>query len=390
MAIVDFQLFLLKKIKAAEAGLKKCKGVTHQLRLEKSNDRPSKERSKAIDEELKAISTKKEKYNFIIYIWRCFGDGIVFSFCDKYAIKHLLYDRKYREKETAGFISGKDGLKNELYLIKEAASNDVPAVLCDLTNTLRHGDVCLLGVSDPYPIEVKSSPKINERGERQIRNIAQINQFFKTDRAENFRNQGVTLRIEHIGREKNHLKKINDCIGRSYTEGTSRIKPEQGICYIAITDFKEEILDVQGKYIHAISLNDYKNKMQWHPYTPFTTLLNPEHIFNFIDGRLIIIILLDLQIIKNRYKKSGMNIRFLNDGTWYAQITESGDILKGGFRVSEQSFLRLAFEFQSLTWLIKQHKKELGTFTQAFEDAAEGLLKEIPKDWFDIEDGIPD
>ncbi|MNR84320.1 hypothetical protein D3C72_151180 [compost metagenome] len=387
-ALVDFQLFLLQKIKDGERGISRCKEIAKTLRLEKANDRPTRERSKAIDQEIKKIEDKQEQYKYIIYIWKCFGDSIPFHFCDKYALKHLLYDDQYHVKETAGFISGKDGLKNEILFLKEAAKHDVPAVLCDLTNTLRHGDVCLLGASDPFPIEIKSSPKLSSRGAKQVRSIFEINSFFVNDKAENFRNIGPVLRRELIGREKNHLTVINECIARSYSEGTSIVSPEKGIHYGVITTFREGVLDpVANMYTQMIILNDFKNMMSWHPYIPFTLLLDPQHVYRFINGDITILIFLDLQIFKRKFKKAGMHINFLEDHHWYAQISETGDISKGGFRVSRQSFLRLAFEFQSFSWALKQNKKHLRMFLEEID--MPGRTMEIPKDWLNIDDGIP-
>lgn len=387
-AIVDFQLLLLKKIKEAEKAIIRTKEIIKKLRLEKSNDRPTKERSKEITVLIKKFDEKMESYKYIIYIWKMYGDSIAFHFCDKYAIKHLLYDEHYHVKETAGFISGKEGIKAEIILLKAAAKKNVPAVLCDLTNTLRHGDVCLLGRNDPYPIEVKTSNKLNKRGERQLRKIDELNGFFIKDEAENFRGVGPVIRREHIGKEQYHLQAINDCISKSYEEGTSHVSPESGIHYLAITKFKQEIFDqIPAKYIHMLNLNDYKRVMNWHPYTPFHLSLNPEHIYNFINGNLSIVVLLDLQVIKRRFKRNGLHIIFLQDEHWYAQISATGNILDGGFRVSPQSFLRVAFEFQSLTWAIKQHKRHLNLFME--DTGISGREMEIPPDWIAATDPIP-
>jgi hypothetical protein len=40
----------------------------------------------------------------------------------------------------------------------------VPALLVDLTNTIRHGDICLMGESDPCLIEMKASKNLDSRG----------------------------------------------------------------------------------------------------------------------------------------------------------------------------------------------------------------------------------
>lgn len=387
-AIVDFQLLLLKKIKEAEKSIIRTKGIIQNLRLEKANDRPTKERSKEIASLISKFEEKIESYRYIIYIWKMYGDSIAFHFCDKYSIKHFLYNENYHVKETAGFISGKEGIKSEIMLLKKAAQKNVPAVLCDLTNTLRHGDVCLLGHNDPYPIEVKTSGKLNKRGEKQLRNIDELNSFLIKDEADNFRGVGPVIRREHIGKEQYHLHAINDCISKSYEEGISHVSPERGIHYLAITKLKKNIFDqIPGKYIHMLNLNDYKREMNWHPYTPFQLSLNPEHIYNFTNGNLIILVLLDLQVIKRRFKRNGLHITFLQDEHWYAQVSATGNILDGGLRVSTQSFLRIAFEFQSLTWAIKQLKKQLNLLMEGTYKS--GRKMEIPPDWIAATDPIP-
>ncbi|SIS09815.1 hypothetical protein [Pseudomonas sp. A214] len=387
-AIVDFQLLILKKVKEAERAISHAKEIIQKLRLEKANDRPTRERANEIKNLIRKFNHKVESYRYIIYIWKMYVESIVFHFCDKYAIKHFLYDDKFHVKETAGFISGKDGIKAEIALLKAAAKNNVPAVLCDLTNTLRHGDVCLLGSNDPYPIEVKASKKLDRRGEKQLRSIGELSGFFTKDEAENFRGAGPVIRREHIGKERYHLEAINACISSSYEKGTSHVSPENGIHYLAITKFKKGALDqIPLKYARVFNLNEYKTAMNWHPYTPFHLSLNPEHLFNFISGNLTIVVILDLQVLKRRFKRGGLHITFLQDENWYAQISSTGNILDGGFRVSAQSFLRVVFEFQSLTWAIKQHKKHLSLF---FEDKGDfGRVMEVPSDWIAATDNIP-
>ncbi|QSL85457.1 hypothetical protein [Pseudomonas atacamensis] len=387
-AIVDFQLLILKKVKEAEKAISRTKELIQKLRLEKANDRPARERVKEIKYLIKKLERKVERYRYIIYIWKMYVESIVFHFCDKYAVKHFLYDDKYNVKETAGYVSGKDGIKAEIALLKAAAKSNVPAVLCDLTNTLRHGDVCLLGSNDPYPIEVKTSKKLDRRGEKQLRSIGELSAFFTKDEAENFRGAGPVRRVEHIGTERYHLSAINACISSSYEKGTSHLSPESGVHYLAITKFKKGALDqISAMYAHVFNLNEYKTAMSWHPYTPFHLSLSPEHLFNFISGNLTIVVLLDLQIIKRRFKRCGMHIVFLQDENWYAQISSTGNILDGGFRVSVQSFLRIVFEFQSLTWAIKQHKKHLSSFVE--EKGNIGRAMEVPSDWIAAVDNIP-
>lgn len=389
-ALFDFQLFLLKKIKECEQAITKAKEKIKQIRLEKANGRPSKARSLQLRALLPKAEEKLEKYQYMIYIWKCFGDGIAFHYCDKYALKHMLYDSDYRVKETSGFISGKSGLKNELKFLRYInLKKNIPAILCDLTNNLRHGDVCLLGSSDPWPIEIKTASKLDKRGEKQVANIKEIVDFFESDSAENFRNAGRVIRREHVGNEINHIDAINKCIARSYIEQTSFLSPEEGITYVAVTgEFKNDVFDrAASKYLHIIHLNEYKTRMAWQPYYPFTLSIAPEHLFNFINGDTSIFVLLDAQAIKKRFRQSGLILKYLQDPNWYAQISKTEGLTEGAFRISEQSFMRLAFDFQSLGWMLKQ--REMDFYGEHLEDIGKGEQIEVPADWFNIDDGIP-
>ena len=88
---------------------------------------------------------------------------------DKFALKHTLYSTENTNpKQDAGFIAGKEGLSNELAVIDDALEHNVPALLVDLTNTIRHGDICLMGAADPYLIEVKASKKLVVRRNHRI------------------------------------------------------------------------------------------------------------------------------------------------------------------------------------------------------------------------------
>ena len=78
------------------------------------------------------------------YVWRCFGDAIAFTYIDKFALKQCFYDtNRPVEKKDAGFIADKTGLAREIYFLETALKEKIPALLADLTNTIRHGDICL-------------------------------------------------------------------------------------------------------------------------------------------------------------------------------------------------------------------------------------------------------
>jgi hypothetical protein len=81
----------------------------------------------------------------------------------KYALRHLYYDADYNMKEGAGFMTGKAGARREWKLLNMGIRMGVPVVLADVTNIVRHGDLCALAGEDPIPIEVKSIKNRNAR-----------------------------------------------------------------------------------------------------------------------------------------------------------------------------------------------------------------------------------
>ena len=136
-----------------------------------------------------------------MYIWRCFGDAIAFLFMDKFALKQTFFNtHNCNAKQDAGFLAGKAGLSGEWMVMEEFLSKGIPALISDLTNTIRHGDVCVMIGPEPHLIEVKSGT-LDSRGRRQKNSIRQLMEFFKTDEAEGLRGLGKVRRVAHSDSE---------------------------------------------------------------------------------------------------------------------------------------------------------------------------------------------
>jgi hypothetical protein len=113
---------------------------------------------KASQKRAASFKNRLEKIRQVAYVWRCFGDAIAFAYMDKFALKQCFYSSHSTDrKQGAGFLSGKSGLAGEIKFVEMALQQKVPAILTDITNTIRYGDICLMDASDPYLIEVKSS-----------------------------------------------------------------------------------------------------------------------------------------------------------------------------------------------------------------------------------------
>jgi hypothetical protein len=178
-ALRNLQQLLLRELVRTEKKVREIKG---ELRtLSNAADKSSTRRVNFLHHRLEATRQ-------CAYIWRCFGDGIAYLYMDKYALKQTYFSTETLSvKQNSGFISGKTGLAREIALLEEALKHGVPALLTDLTNIVRHGDVCLMGGSDPFLLEVKTSKTLDSRGKKQKHRLKMLHDFFETDEVENLR-----------------------------------------------------------------------------------------------------------------------------------------------------------------------------------------------------------
>ena len=157
--LLEFQSYLIKQIVRDEKRLSIRKNELMALKRDLRGKRLGKRESKVLKGLIKRRKESIAGNKYLLYLWRCFGDGLVFKFISKWNLKRFLYEADSAEiKQKSGSIHGKDGLEQELDLLMDAIKSNVPAVLCDLTNVIRHGDepprlfrrpVCLSQAASP-------------------------------------------------------------------------------------------------------------------------------------------------------------------------------------------------------------------------------------------------
>ena len=159
-ALKSLQKLLIKEIIRAERKIRRSKSILKTL--------------EAVAPEATAqLKERIESYRHLAYIWRCFGDAIAFLFMDKFALKQTFFNtHNCNAKQDAGFLAGKAGLSGEWMVMEEFLSKGIPALISDLTNTIRHGDVCVMIGPEPHLIEVKWVHLIAEAGVRKIRSVS--------------------------------------------------------------------------------------------------------------------------------------------------------------------------------------------------------------------------
>ena len=355
--LLDLQRRLIRLICATERQVVGLKQQRAALKANRRSGRHGKAESATIKSQATEVSTALETAQHMLFIWRCFGDGIAFLYINKYALKHMLYDSAdYSVKQHAGALSGKDGFRLEWKILHKVLQRGVPAVLCDITNTLRHGDVCVLAGPDPYPIEVKSSANRNARVDRQLAQLKQLHDFLGTDEAVNFRGLKHVKRVEAPVSTVNHGAAMNRCIAQAWNAGFAQTSPEEGLTYFCVRD--PELADKLDFGLGArkllMFLNEPKTECGWVPYFPFTlSIRSAEALYEFISGEISLAVLLDTTTLVRMFADRGFDAQFVDDPHWEIVVRRHGADPAAApmSAISRPLFARIFLEFESLSWL---------------------------------------
>ncbi len=238
--LVALQRDLIRLIRGAERRIAKLRADVTKETARLKNARLPKDQAKQLKKRITRLKGRVEKEQYLKFIWKCFGDGIAFIYIDKFSLKHPFYSTEdYSPKQEAGALSGKEGFKLEWQRVKEVAKAGIPAMLCDITNMLRQGDVCALIGPDPMLAEMKSSGNINKRTKRQRKSLEALGAFYAKDEARDFHGLPHTRRVEIGVPEVTHIDTLNACIKDSEGKSMSFIAPEPGLKYFCIRDIKE-------------------------------------------------------------------------------------------------------------------------------------------------------
>lgn len=392
--VLELQRHLIRQLTRLERRAKRVQRAAANMRQTLSTMRPPRDQAKALKLRIKECPELLEKIRRQMFVWRCFGDGIAFAYQSKYALKHLYYDRDYNVKQTAGFLSGKIGFRKEWRFVRLGIKMAVPVVLADITNVIRYGDVCALGGADPVPIEVKSGKSRNDRTDRQIADLDTLTSFFVNDGASSFRGMPNVQRVEMRSPEVNYLAEVNACIAESRTNGTSSVELEAGLRYFAIRETDADAFDRHLRpYINRhTTFTMLTPDADWLPAEPFTLSFDAANLIDFIHGRVVVVVLIDLLILKSLFLQMGVHCVMLMDGTYSMQLCRNPkNLSEGVVRVSDLMFARVSAEFQSLTWFAKEQAsalepKDLTHLSREEVESLPGGGWTPPPEWHTVKD----
>ncbi|WP_157870978.1 hypothetical protein [Gluconacetobacter diazotrophicus] len=251
----------------------------------------------------KIYGKNPKDWQYVRYNFLCLGDCLAFLYVDRFSLKQTYFDTNtYNIKQSGGFILGKDGHKNEMMALENAISHNIPAVLCDITNVLRYGDICLLGDSDPVPIEVKSSKTKDRRSKRQKLKLQTLSDFLKSDHAENFRGvSGSTIRVECSTSPKLYNRELQDAVKEAIKRGSVSFEVDECLRVVIISEDNVDYAKLFGeKNLLSKSLitsvNEIKTNMLWGCYYPYPlTFSDPASFEAFVRGEIHIFTILYLE-----------------------------------------------------------------------------------------------
>lgn len=359
-AVRALNLGILKEVLRDEAHVVRLRGLIKVLNRRLKSERPSRSEALQLRKQIKRHEDAVTRYRNQLFIWRCLGDGLAYAYISTFNIKHAFFETTSPcAKQDAGYVTGKSGLQHELALLLSAIQHRVPAVLCDITNTIRYGDICLLGGGDPVPMEVKSKPGVlNQRGKRQAARLAELEGFLRNDYAAGFRGMPEVRRVEYAVPYRDCIDDVNACIQAARDDGWNVVCPERGLIYVAMFGETpiDEILGHLGmtKPILFI-LNTDKCEKTWVPYLPFVNSIRGlDDLYDFVIGELFLIVAIDAATMCDRLAMPGWRVSLLglSDPVILLEEIESG----GKVVVSNQFIGRLGYEFMSLDWFVENEK----------------------------------
>jgi hypothetical protein len=404
VCLFKLQKLLIRQIVKVETKTRRLKKVRHRLKSAKSsvgkrlNFTREVKRKKALEIKslLESCTKRLNDCKQLLFLWRTFGDAIAGVYHSTYSLKHLFYDGEYNPKQDAGFLSGKEGFPLEYKTLVFGIKKGIPTLLCDLTNIVRHGDICLMGAEEPFLIELKSSKNQNSRTQRQRDQLKELGSFLETDKAKNFRGGLNTKRVPYKNMEVNYFDEINYCLTTAMKKGVCLIKPETGLSYISFTcqTFKEQknkitkmLEEVGSQTTMMVTLTPTETSL---PLQSYVLSFSAENGCHFIQEDLHVFAIIDIAEIKRQYEQLGLHAVALMDGIHAFQLClDEDDVMKGAIRVSEQLFLRIACEFQSLSWFTEETAYQLnaiGDMETDVDETTNGIFSKLPDDWLNPKD----
>ncbi|MHB9036556.1 MAG: hypothetical protein ACYC64_07805 [Armatimonadota bacterium] len=316
----------------------------------------------------------QDYYNLLILL-KSVGDGLVFTYIDKWDVKPLTYH------ESPGFISGKKGAFLERRYLRQLFANGQVAILNDLTNSLRYGDITLITESGMGLVEVKSSLLTNRRTRRQSEALGRITDYLSLDRVSDLYRPGIEIRRTSLHCEERHNRDaVNALINRVYASSASYTRVEDGLIYFAqVAQCESDLSGLEDLICDArlgntdrwmgFFINSFKySEPAYYPHT--LSIEDTQALFDFFNGTLFILVMINTDYMFRKLNECNLKLTITKnqDRMLVVDCPLSLEPETGPLWISEHFFTRVAAEFLSLDWFLEEIIHKARNIWDAFPD----------------------
>ena len=367
-------IYVERRIKGLRSQIKESKARLSGKDLVRLSKTEAREVKESIEHNRRAI----EEYREILYLFKSIGDALAFIYFSKWDIKPLAF------KEDAGYLHGKEGLRHELNLLRLVFEVDgAIAILNDLTNSLRYGDLMVASKGYWGPIEAKTGYHMSSRGKRQQTELEKMHRYLIEDRTEGLYGlPGIAVRSDVSVEERDHVDELNNLIIVAYEDGFAVSKVEDGLYYYVCYDrhpdgwdfendmpggFHLLLKEFRGKRPLFFFVNRNKfNTQGRYPYT--LSISDAQALFNFYSGPLHVNVIVDVEALSAKFESHGLKVTFVEDEDVALTVTnmapdKAAD--RWDLMISCHFFERVPYEFLSLDWFVEENVRrvDLSTYT---------------------------
>lgn len=359
---LPIQLRLLKKIIYIERRISQNRDILKQHNVRLKSKRAfslSEAEVQLIKDDISKRYALIDEYQNLLLTFRTIGDALAFIYLDKWDIKPQAF------KQSPGFVSGKSGLRHELRLLRLVFSIGGVALLNDLTNCLRYGDISVVRNQRSLIIEVKSSHKRNARIRRQISELESMRDYLNygiSDKEYGFKGEKVDRVLIHSP-EIHHMDELNQVIKRAISSPTGFCLEQvehglyYGATYLKTENFVNALTQIAGVRNSNKFIVCYVNELKYSGigYYPFSlSIYDPNAWYAFCSGQLMVTVLASLEVIEDKLQSHGLYLKFDFRQDFALEITNIDPNSIGTHLVSKHFLGRLFSEFLSLDWLLDE------------------------------------
>jgi len=348
---LEIQETLIQRLTYIEGRIRERKAAIKILKnqMGQSKIRLSKVEARKAKDKIEKYHYQIDRYQDLAIIYKNVGDALAFSYIDKWDIKPLAM------KEAAGSLSRKMGSCLERKILRRVFEIGHIALLNDITNCLRFGDITVPKDGKLILFEAKSSKRGTDRDHRQSAEAESLINFYATDYSERLYGRDLsTKRVGFRATEIHHRDKINNLVLSAIENENSFIEAEDGLFYLASTNFDPQIVeDIFNKCKGKPKAGLINCSSETRFYFPIIlTIQNPETLYKFYDGQLSIIVIVDTGVIENKLLSHDLQISFIdNDDEWVAEISRNEISI---IKIGSALWSRLYAEFVSLDWFLNE------------------------------------